>query len=145
VDKAKQRSKNEFRKLCTQRCKKRGMKRVRFCGESTGDQPRPDKRFNKETTLREMILFTYRVSIYRDRGTPARTGSEIQVARPGPRSSDCSSHPRDHRSNSRPRRDRGASPALTLCCPERHVHRLQKQFLAAKCIQRYIIIMTIFI
>lgn len=79
---------------------------------------------HKGTTLREMILFTYQVWIYRDRGTPARMGSGIRAARPAPRSSDCSSRPQDHRSNSRPRQDREASPASTLYYPDRHVCRL---------------------
>lgn len=77
----------------------------------------------KETSLSEMILFTYQVSIYRDRDTPAQMDSGIRVARSVPRSSDYSSHPRDHRSNSHPR-GRAASLVLTPCCSDHRSHRL---------------------
>lgn len=129
VVKMKKEDRDRFQKLYIKRVRgerKAEKERVRRCCVDRIKR-RSDKRLAKTATLRGMILFTYRVSIYRDRGTPAQTGSGIRAVRTAPRSLDCFSRPRDHRSNSRPRRGRAASPASTPCCLGRHTHHLQKQ------------------
>ena len=107
-----------------------GMKR-----KNTDEEARPattliasfGRRFAK------VILFTYRVSICRDRDTRELRGWESQEARSVPRSSDCSFPPRPRSSSPRcrgcpPRPGPLASPSLTLCHPRCLVHLLKHRF-----------------